>query len=168
MSFADAVIIMTSNVGGVAPPAPRGRIGFAAEPAAPSPAVAEDAFTVQAIQAAREAFSDEFFNRIQRVVVFQPLGRAAVREIIDKIAGRLRARLTPRGVSLRFADSAYDLLMETGYSARYGAGEMERAVERLVEEPLGRMLLDGRLGKGSQVVVSGHGGEMRFDTGGAG
>ena len=115
------------------------------------------------LAAVRAALAPEFFNRIQQVVIFDPLGREAVREIIDTILLGLRRRLERRSVALEIDDSAYDLLMRHGFDVTYGARAMERTVARLITEPLGSLLLAGEFPDGSTVRARAADDEIVFD-----
>ena len=72
----------------------------------------------------------------------------------------LRLRLRERGIGLELTGPAYSLLMQEGFDPQYGAREMERAVDRLVVQPLGRALLAGRFVAGTTVQVDARNGEM--------
>ena len=72
----------------------------------------------------------------------------------------LRARLRERRIDVQLSDAAYALLMKEGFDPAFGAREMERAVDRLVAQPLGKLLLEGRLAEGSIVGVEARDGEL--------
>jgi ATP-dependent Clp protease ATP-binding subunit ClpC len=148
--FHDAVLIMTSNLGAATPEESR-RVGFRA--GAQEAAADAERRRQRLLEAVREALPPELVNRIQRVVFFDPLTREAVREIIGKLLDDVRQRLARRRITLDLDDSAYDLLLEQGYSETYGAREMERTVQRLLVEPLGRKILSGDIADGAQLFV---------------
>ncbi len=102
-------------------------------------------------------------NRIQQVIHFRALDAAAIRRIVDKILAGVRERLQERGLKLVVADSAYDVLMQRGYDPKFGAREMERAVDQLLVQPLGRALLETRFAAGSTVSVGGKDGVLIFE-----
>ena len=74
---------------------------------------------------------------------------------MDKIVGRLRQRLRERRIEVNLVESAYEVLMNEGFSRELGAREMERTVERLLLQPLAKALLEGRLRDGSLLDISG-------------
>jgi ATP-dependent Clp protease ATP-binding subunit ClpC len=194
-SFAEAVVILTSNLG--SPPAKAGAghpMGVAVEgsglheetvmddrgigvspfghgavtvpypPAATQPRLADEtspalgeAYEQRFREAVARALRPELLNRIQHMVFFYPLDEAAVRRIIDKILDGVRGRLRERDITLELAESAYGLLMKKGFDPDFGAREMERAVERLLVQPLGRALLEGRFLGGATVRVHARG-----------
>jgi hypothetical protein len=90
-------------------------------------------------------------GRIGRVVVFAPLDRSALRQIVGKLVDAVRDRLAARAIRLTLTDAAYDLLLRHGDDTRSGARALERAVERLLVQPLGRELLAGRFGDGASI-----------------
>ncbi|HUU54473.1 MAG TPA: ATP-dependent Clp protease ATP-binding subunit [Armatimonadota bacterium] len=161
-SFTEAVIIMTSNL---APPDLEGKpilgLRSAPEPDLGHRARRRERERVRA--AVRAALAPEFFNRIQQVVIFEPLGREAVREIIDTILLGLRRRLERRSVALEIDGSAYDLLMRHGFDVTYGARAMERTLARLITEPLGSLLLAGEFPDGSTVRARASDDEIVFE-----
>jgi ATP-dependent Clp protease ATP-binding subunit ClpB len=111
----------------------------------------------------RERFRPEFLNRIDEVVVFRPLTREQLAEIVELQLGRLRERLAERGISLEVTDAAKELLAEEGWDPAYGARPLKRAIQRLLENPLARALLEGRFSEGDTVRVDVQDGELVFE-----
>ena len=161
-SFTEAVIIMTSNLGPTNLES-KPILGLRSAPEPDPGGRARRRQRERLLAAVRAAFSPEFFNRIQQVVIFDPLGREAVREIIDTLLLELRRRLERRSVALEIDDSAYDLLMRHGFDATYGARAMERTVARLIAEPLGGLLLAGEFPDGSTVRARAAADEIVFE-----
>src|SRR5439155_24653692 len=98
-------------------------------------------------------------NRLSQIIVFQPLDRTTVRQIVDKFINRLKNRLAAQGVDIALDDSAYELLMSRGFSESYGAREMERAIDTLLAKPLARALLEEKVRREDTRRVSGETGE---------
>jgi ATP-dependent Clp protease ATP-binding subunit ClpC len=160
VSFSETVIILTSNLGAAAE-GPVPPIGLRPARAAGEEAKTDqEAYRRRIMDAVRGALRPELLNRIQRIVFFYPLDEASVRQIIDKVLSRLRARLRERRVDVELGESAYALLMKEGFQPRFGAREMERAIDRLVVQPLGRALIEGRFGDGTMVRVEARDGEL--------
>jgi ATP-dependent Clp protease ATP-binding subunit ClpC len=144
-----AVFIMTANLG-----ADRRRLGFDA--GAGSPTVAEPE------QVLRGYFRPEFVSRIDEAIVFRPLGEESLREIALRRIGALQERLRrERSIDFDLAPDAVALLVRRG---RGGARALRRAIERLLEEPLSRALLDGNPRAGGLVRVHAEGDRLRFDA----
>jgi ATP-dependent Clp protease ATP-binding subunit ClpC len=141
------VIILTSNVGSSIPAGPG--LGFSTERAPFDPA------TVQ--RAVGQSFRPEFLNRLDRVVVFRPLERETMRELLRL---ELSAVLERRGLRVRpwaveWDDAAIELLLEKGFSAELGARPLKRAVERLVLAPLAMAIVERRFPEGDQFLFIG-------------
>jgi ATP-dependent Clp protease ATP-binding subunit ClpB len=115
----------------------------------------------------RERFRPEFLNRIDEIVVFRPLTREQLAEIVELQLGRLRERLAQRGISLEVTDAAKELLAEEGWDPAYGARPLKRAIQRLLENPLARDLLEGRFAEGDVVRVDVREAELVFERVGA-
>jgi ATP-dependent Clp protease ATP-binding subunit ClpB len=101
----------------------------------------------------RERFRPEFLNRIDEVVVFEPLTREQLAEIVELQLRRLRERLAERRVELELTDAAKELIAEAGWDPAYGARPLKRAIQRMLENPLALELLEGRFSEGDTVRV---------------
>ena len=111
----------------------------------------------------RDRFRPEFLNRIDEVVLFQPLSREELSEIVELQLGRLRERLAERKLELEVTDAAKELVAEEGWDPAYGARPLKRAIQRLLENPLARELLEGRFADGDTVRVDARDGELVFE-----
>jgi ATP-dependent Clp protease ATP-binding subunit ClpB len=111
----------------------------------------------------RERFRPEFLNRIDEVVVFQPLTREQLAEIVELQLRRLRERLAERRIELEVSDVAKELLSEEGWDPAYGARPLKRAIQRLLENPLALRLLEGDFAEGDIVRVDVRDGEIVFE-----
>jgi len=101
----------------------------------------------------QERFRPEFLNRIDEIVVFEPLAREQLAEIVELQLRRLRERLAERRVELELTDAAKEALAEAGWDPAYGARPLKRAIQRLLENPLALELLEGRFAEGDVVRV---------------
>jgi ATP-dependent Clp protease ATP-binding subunit ClpC len=138
VNFRNTVIIMTSNAGG-REISRDSRLGFGPGGGGLSPAEIEAA----ALAEMRGIFSPEFINRLDEVVVFQPLNREEVGAVLDLQIGELAGRLEERGWGLSVLPGARLFLAEKGWDPKYGGRPMRRAVQRELEDPLSRMILEG-------------------------
>jgi ATP-dependent Clp protease ATP-binding subunit ClpB len=111
----------------------------------------------------RDHFRPEFLNRIDEVVVFQPLTREQLANIVELQLGRLRERLAERGLSIELTDAAKEIVLEAGWDPQYGARPLKRALQRLVENPLARELLTGRFAENDTVRADARDGELVFE-----
>lgn len=116
-------------------------------------------------QAISSAFRPEFLNRIQKKLIFYPLGRETVKQIINsKMLSALNKRLGPKGINTELSGSALDFLIEKGYNEAYGAREMQRIFERYITEPLSQMVLKGEVSSGQTIKVSASRGKLHFEA----
>jgi ATP-dependent Clp protease ATP-binding subunit ClpB len=98
-----------------------------------------------------EHFRPEFVNRVDEIVVFEPLTRDQIAVIVELQLERLRRRLAERKISLELTDEAVELIAEAGWDPAFGARPLKRAIQRLVENPLALELLEGRFVEGDAV-----------------
>jgi ATP-dependent Clp protease ATP-binding subunit ClpB len=110
-----------------------------------------------------EHFRPEFVNRIDEVVVFDPLTKEQIGEIVELQLGRLRVRLAERKIDLQLTDNAKELLAEAGWDPAFGARPLKRAIQRLVENPLAKELLEGGFGEGDTITAYADRGEILFE-----
>jgi ATP-dependent Clp protease ATP-binding subunit ClpB len=139
VDFRNTVVIMTSNI------ASQIILGFKGQD--------YEKMKVQALEVLRQSFRPEFLNRVDEVVVFHPLTREELRQIVDVQLVRLRARLEERKIELELTDKARDYLAEHGYDPSYGARPLKRLIQRELETALGRKLLAGEIRDSSRVTV---------------
>jgi ATP-dependent Clp protease ATP-binding subunit ClpB len=108
-------------------------------------------------------FRPEFLNRVDEVVLFEPLTRDQLAEIVELQLERLRERLAERRIDLELTDAAKDVLVEVGWDPAYGARPLKRAIQRLLENPLALELLEGRVAEGDTIRVDAADGELTFE-----
>ncbi len=95
----------------------------------------------------------EFLNRIDEIVIFRPLGREHIRAIVDIQLEQLKERLVEHKVGLVRTEKAKDALAEMGYDPVFGARPLKRTIQREIQDPLARYILEGRFGEGDVVEV---------------
>ncbi|CAN5690372.1 ATP-dependent chaperone ClpB [soil metagenome] len=139
VSFKDTVVIMTSNVGSQLL---QGLAGTDDERAQQT-----------VLEALRATFRPEFLNRIDEIIIFHPLDDAALGRIVDLLLADLTRRLAEHDLSLEPTASARALILREGTDPQFGARPLKRAIQRLVENPLARALLEGRFMPGSVIKV---------------
>jgi ATP-dependent Clp protease ATP-binding subunit ClpB len=116
----------------------------------------------------RATFRPEFLNRIDETVVFHPLSREHLSEIVGLQLRRLEERLAERGIRIELTDAAKEFLAEAGWDPTYGARPLKRAIQRLVENPLAMRLLDNEFADGDTLLVDVRDGELVFEKARAG
>ncbi len=148
VDFKNTVVIMTSNLGSttVRAAAPLG-FGTAA-------GSAEFSRTrEQMLGELRRTFRPELLNRIDEVVVFHPLTREQIEQIVDLMLDRVREQLRERSITLQATEAARALLASEGFDPQFGARPLRRTIQRLVENPVARGILQGEYRDGDTVVL---------------
>ncbi|EKT4562849.1 ATP-dependent chaperone ClpB [Pseudomonas putida] len=147
VDFRNTVIVMTSN------------LGSAQIQELVGDREAQRAAVMDAVGA---HFRPEFINRIDEVVVFEPLGREQIAGITEIQLGRLRSRLLERELSLSLSPEALDKLIAVGYDPVYGARPLKRAIQRWIENPLAQLILAGQFVPGTSITATVEGDEIVF------
>ena len=156
VDFKNTVVIMTSNVGSSV--IGRNPLGFAAE----AGGHAHEDLEKRLLEELRKSFRPEFLNRIDEIIVFDPLTREQLTEVVDLLLTHLRKLVEGQGMSLEVSRAAKEYVAEQGYDAEYGARPMKRAIQRLVENPLSSALLRGEFEEGDTVKVDVADGSLVF------
>ncbi|MBS1965570.1 MAG: AAA family ATPase, partial [Chloroflexi bacterium SZAS-1] len=141
VNFKNAVIIMTSNTG--------------------SPliqeltrdGVDEEIIRERVLEEVRDEFRPEFLNRIDEIIVFHPLGRAQIGEIVEIQLGRLRKLLADRKLTLELTDGARARLGDEGFDPIYGARPLKRVIQQRLQNALALKLLQGEFREGDTIRV---------------
>jgi ATP-dependent Clp protease ATP-binding subunit ClpC len=155
--FRQTYIVMTSNIGATAHEG--GGVGFVS---------GKDRFAGQQImRAVAKSFRPEFVNRLDKVIVFQPLNREQMRAILQKELKRVLERrgLKNREWAVEWESSALDFLLDRGFNAQMGARPLKRAIEQYVVAPLAIKIVEHRFPSGEQFLFvrgSGDGIEVEF------
>jgi ATP-dependent Clp protease ATP-binding subunit ClpB len=113
-------------------------------------------------EALRQHFLPEFLNRIDETIVFHPLGRDELRQIVDLQLARLKKQLAESKYDLEVTDGAKDLLVQEGYDPVYGARPLKRVIQQRLQNTLANEILSGRFPEGSRIVVDARNGEFTF------
>ncbi|EPJ85518.1 AAA family ATPase [Pseudomonas sp. CFII68] len=148
VDFRNTVIVMTSNLGST-------QIQELVGDREAQRAAVMDAISTH--------FRPEFINRVDEVVIFEPLARDQIAGITEIQLGRLRSRLTERELKLQLSDEALDKLIAVGYDPVYGARPLKRAIQRWIENPLAQLILSGRFMPGETVTGTVENDEIVFD-----
>jgi ATP-dependent Clp protease ATP-binding subunit ClpB len=149
VDFKNTIIIMTSNVGS---------------------SYLQDLGTPERVKEAHEAvmeslraqFKPEFLNRVDDILIFNPLGKEQLAKIVDLRLEDLRKLLADRKISLEMTPAAKEMVFTEGYDPNYGARPLKRSIQRLIQDPLALRILDGEILHGDHVVVDVDKGKLRF------
>jgi ATP-dependent Clp protease ATP-binding subunit ClpB len=104
-------------------------------------------------EAVRRQFRPEFLNRLDGIIHFSPLGKEQMRGILDIQLQQLQPRLQPRELTLTLTDAAKHRLAASGYDPEFGARPLKRLIQRVVIDPLARMILEGAVPQGATITV---------------
>jgi ATP-dependent Clp protease ATP-binding subunit ClpB len=139
VDFRNTVLVMTSNVGSTA----------IFELAHRDPERARK----EAMEALRAAFRPEFINRIDDIVIFNPLGKEQLERIVELLLRGVEHLLAERQITLELTPAAKELLVREGYDPAFGARPLRRTIQRLVQDPLAMHILEGKVLPGDHVRV---------------
>lgn len=139
VDFRNVILILTSNLGSQ----------FLIDPE-----LSWDAKQEGVRETVRKAFKPEFVNRLDDMVIFQPLSEADLAQIVDLYIGRLQTRLSERRLTVSVTPDARDWLAERGYDPIYGARPLRRLMQHEIDDRLARALLAGEIREGDQVTVA--------------
>ncbi len=161
VDFKNTIIIMTSNAGAKAIIEPK-RLGFGMVKDAKAD---YEQMKSSVMEEVRRLFKPEFLNRIDELLVFQPLSKADVTKITTIMLKKLNERCKKQmNISLVIRPSAKDLLVEKGYDEKYGARPLRRSIQTLLEDALAEEILQGNIKQGDTVIVSKKGDRLIFAT----
>ena len=147
VDFRNTVIIMTSNIASTYIHEAMNARG------ADEPAVISEVLKKRIHEALLEHFRPEFLNRIDEIVIFNPLGKENIKKIIDLQLTYLKKLLAERKIQIELTPRAQELLFREGYDPQFGARPLKRAIQRLIQDPLAMKLLDGEVLPGETIEV---------------
>jgi len=150
VDFRNTIIIMTSNIGARDIKNLGKGIGFSQT---------EQEFNYQTMKstvedALKRVFNPEFLNRIDDVIVFSPLDKTHIHEIIDIMAAELFGRAAEVGITVELEESAKKFLVDKGYDAKFGARPLRRALQKYVEDPMAEAILGHDLGDNDTLIIT--------------
>ncbi|MCY4617343.1 MAG: AAA family ATPase [Chloroflexi bacterium] len=153
VDFRNTVVIMTSNLGTSS--RPTNNLGFAGS---------HDERARDSERALRDFFRPEFLNRVDEIVVFDPLSEEELLEIVDLITHEERSRLADSGRDIELTASARRQLARDGYDPAFGARPLRRVFQRRIENPLSKLLIAGDFPEGATIVVDHSQGDYTFEA----
>ena len=160
VDFRNSIVIMTSNLGSQHI-LPEGASGDGVVDLAER-ARTRERIRERVMEAVREHFRPELLNRIDEIVIFNPLSRDHIKQIVDIQLRGLRARLAERKIELELTDAAKELLAREGFDPVYGARPLKRAIQQEIVQPLAMRLLRGEFKDGDKIVVDVRNGQLDF------
>ena len=151
IDFKNTIIIMTSNIGSRQLKDFGSGIGFA------SPATSDKDYSQGVLRKAlNKAFAPEFLNRIDDVIMFDPLSKEAIFKIIDIELAGFNKRVKELGYTLTITNEAKNFIAEKGYDANYGARPLKRSIQKYLEDKLAELIIDATVSVGDEIYVAYH------------
>ena len=151
------MVIMTSNLGTQGLDRPS--IGFQKEQMSSS----EKQRLKSSIDGAlKQAFRPEFLNRIDEIIIFDPLSEEQIKQIVDLLMNEVRKRLADRKITVDLTEEVKSWLAEEGFDAAFGARPLRRTIQRQVENPLSKRILEGEFKEGDHILVEMKDGALTF------
>jgi len=148
IDFKNTVVIMTSNVGARDLTKTKS-LGFTSGDAAAN----WERRAEKVREELKNVFNPEFLNRLDDVIVFHPLSREHISQIVSVLLKDVRKRLAEEELQLKLTDAATDFLVKHGYDEQYGARPLKRAIQKYIEDPLSEKILMGEFSKGDEIEV---------------
>lgn len=139
VDFKNTIIIMTSNIGGIDIAEGGGAI--------------TDEIREQVMQKLKAHFRPEFLNRIDETIIFRPLTKENIGNIVDLMIKDLNGRLADKEINIKLTGAAKNEVMEQGYDQVYGARPLKRYIQRNIETLVGKMILSGQVTTQSAIVI---------------
>jgi len=162
VDFRNCLIIMTSNTGTRELEEFGTGIGFKARTVADTAQMEKDAL----VKAMKKRFAPEFLNRIDEIVIFNKLADSDVASILELELEGLKANLLEvGGYKLRISKAAKHVIMDQGYDEKYGARQLARTIESLIENRISEMVLKGEISEGDTISVKAKGGKISLSKG---
>ncbi len=142
VDFKNTILIMTSNIGS----------SYLLEGIDANGEISSEAESM-VMNELRAHFRPEFLNRLDETIMFKPLSKADVAQIIDLLVRDVNKRLVEREVSIELTDAAKEFVVEGGYEPMYGARPLKRYLQKHVETLAARLLLEGNVGRGDVIII---------------
>jgi ATP-dependent Clp protease ATP-binding subunit ClpC len=150
IDFKNTILIMTSNIGSRQLADFGTGVGFGTK----SQEEAKETNSKLVIQnALRKAFSPEFLNRVDDMIMFKSLSREDIHKIIDIELEKLHDRIKGMGYFVESTEKAKDFILEKGYDEKFGARPMKRAIQKFIEDPLAEEIINANLVEGDTILL---------------
>lgn len=159
VDFRNTIIIMTSNMGATALRDDKS-VGFGAV------SYADDfkAMEARVMEEVKRGFRPEFINRIDEIIVFHPLSKDQIKEIVKLQAQDIINRLRDLEIEARVTDTALEIIADAGFDPEYGARPIRRAIQKQIEDELSEMMLSGDIQLGDNITIGGRQGAININN----
>lgn len=150
VDFKNTILIMTSNIGSRQLQDFGTGVGFGTKTQSEQK---EENSKVVIQNALRKAFSPEFLNRIDDVIMFKSLTREGIHLIIDLELNKLYGRINDLGYQIEMTEKAKDFIVDRGYDEKFGARPLKRAIQKYIEDPLAEEIIKANLSEGDKIML---------------
>ncbi|NOY89257.1 MAG: ATP-dependent Clp protease ATP-binding subunit [FCB group bacterium] len=157
VDFKNTVLIMTSNIG-TRQLRDGKTVGFDSQNVESS----FDTMKKRILDELKKIFNPELLNRIDETIIFHPLERHHIKDIIEILVTDIAKRLAEKGISFKLTEEAKDFLTNKGYEPQYGARPLKRALQRYLEDPLAEEILRGQYAGDCDLIISSDGEKLTF------
>lgn len=157
VDFRNTILIMTSNLGATALRDEK-TVGFTAKDATQDYLAMEKRIREEL----KNSFRPEFLNRVDESIVFHPLGKEELHEIVKLMANAIVKRLAELDIHVKITPAAIDVIAKAGFDPEYGARPIRRAIQKEIEDKLSEEMLSGRIRFGDYVTIGASGGVIRI------
>ncbi len=158
VNFKNTILIMTSNLG-TRDLQKAGGLGFGRSDKKSIREKMEERINEEV----KKTFNPEFINRLDETVIFNPLDRKEIIQIVDIELEKILARVAERDIEVRLTQGAKSLIAERGYDPTYGARHLRRTIQKMIEDPLAEEIILGHFVDGCKVRVSKKGDTLNFE-----
>ncbi|MBU2545162.1 AAA family ATPase [Patescibacteria group bacterium] len=158
-SFKNAILIMTSNTGSEYI-AQMGSLGFLRE----GEEIERKSLESKVGAALKEDFRPEFLNRIDEVVIFNYLGKQEIRRIVDLELNKVKSRLRPKNIKIKFSEQSKELLADQGFDPNLGARPLKRVIQKKILDPLALKIVSGTIRDGEEITIDVNGQNIIIKT----
>lgn len=149
VDFKNTVIIMTSNIGSDI--IYRSALGFRGEEE--KEVMIEDEMKEKVLASLRESFRPEFLNRLDEIIIFHPISKKMLRQIIDLQLNEVQRRLDEKNIKIKLTAAAKDYISQKGYDPVYGARPLKRLIQNEIMDELAMSIIEGKIKEGDRVIV---------------
>lgn len=150
IDFKNTILIMTSNIGARQLADFGTGVGFGTS----AKESQKEESTKNVVQnALRKAFSPEFLNRIDDMIMFRSLDRGDIHRIIDLELNKLYSRINGLGYEISITNTAKDFIVDKGYDEKFGARPLKRAIQKMIEDPLAEEIVKSNLKEGDTIII---------------
>lgn len=157
----NCIVIMTSNAGYGADNMSKGSLGFCSNTESINDIHKNEKIAMKALE---ETFKPEFLNRLDNIVIFDKLTKEQCEDIVKLLLNKLKNRVAEQGIELKFCKSVISMIVENGYSDKYGARNIKREIQNRLEDVISDAILDKTLYKGCTASVKYANNQVKLDV----